>query len=106
MAGAADGHELAEGFLTGAGLAALLEVAKGGRHGIRDHLLLIMMFYHGLRVSEPLTRQVVSYVVGATAKRAGLPGVHPHTLSHSCGYYLANKSHDLRLIRSSLLEIL
>jgi len=24
---------------------------------------------------------------------------HPHTLRHSCGYYLANKSHDLRLVQ-------
>jgi len=33
------------------------------------------------------------------AIRQGSFDGHPHTLRHSCGYYLANKSHDLRLIQ-------
>jgi len=51
---------------------------------------------------QPLTRQAVSYLVGLAAQRAGLPGVHPRTLRHSYGYYLANKGHDLRLIQDYL----
>ncbi len=40
--------------------------------------------------------------MGLAARRACLPGVHPHTLRHSSGYYLANKGHDLRLIQDYL----
>jgi integrase len=35
-------------------------------------------------------------------KSAGLQGVHPHTLRHSCGYYLANRGTDLRTMQDYL----
>lgn len=162
LAEAADLHERARDYLAPGEVARLLEAGKAGRHGSRDHLLLLMTFRHGLRVSEavglrrdeldldrarlwvrrlkgglsveqpiagdelraikrylasrtdalpwlfisergqPLTRQAVNYLVATAALRAGLPNVHPHTLRHSCGFALADKGHDLRLIQDYL----
>lgn len=51
----------------------------------------------------PMTRQAVNYLVGETARRAKLQfGVHPHKLRHSCGYYLANRGYDTRLVQDYL----
>jgi integrase len=51
----------------------------------------------------PMTRQAFNYFCAEVGKRAKLPmRVHPHTLRHSCGFALANKGRDTRLIQDYL----
>jgi type 1 fimbriae regulatory protein FimB len=51
---------------------------------------------------RPLTRQSVNYLIAMAAERAGLSPVYPHMLRRSCGFYLANRGYDLRLIQDCL----
>ena len=51
----------------------------------------------------PFTPDAINRLVKTIGKRAKLPfPVHFHMLRHSCGYYLANKGCDLRLIQDYL----
>ena len=53
--------------------------------------------------SERMTRSAFWRIVSNAGDRAGLPvKAYAHQLRHSCGYYLANKGCDLRLIQDYL----
>ncbi len=52
---------------------------------------------------ERMSRSAFWCVVALAGERAGLPvKAYAHLLRHSCGYYLANKGCDLRLIQDYL----
>jgi type 1 fimbriae regulatory protein FimB len=87
------------------GLSVEQPIAGDELRAIKRYLAMRADALPWLFVSErdqPLTRQGVNYLVAAAAARAGLTGVHPHTLRHSCGFALADKGHDLRLIQDYL----
>jgi type 1 fimbriae regulatory protein FimB len=52
LAPAVDDHERDRDYLTDSEMKALLAAARKGRFGVRDHALLLVMYRHGLRVSE------------------------------------------------------
>ena len=52
VTGAADERERAKDYLSPGKIAKLLDATKAGRHGVRDHLSMLISYCHGLRVSE------------------------------------------------------
>ena len=49
-----------------------------------------------------LTRQAINYLLIEIGRRAGLGHVHPHMLRHACGYALADKGTDFRVMQDFL----
>jgi len=87
------------------GLSVEQPVAEDELRAIRRWLPLRDDTLPWLFISErkqPLTRQAVNYIVSQAGQRAKLGHIHPHMLRHSCGFALANKGYDLRLIQDYL----
>ena len=156
-----DLHEKDRNYFFGDEIEQLLEEAKKNRYGVRDHLIILMMYRHGFRVSElvnvtlkdidlkrariwvqrvkgslsteqpiagdelrairrylkerdselpwlfiserqqQLSRKALNTMLERMGERLGLHA-HPHKLRHSCGYYLADKGNDFRVIQDYL----
>jgi type 1 fimbriae regulatory protein FimB len=154
--------------LTGREVERLIDAARTGRNQARDRCLLLLMFRHGLRVSEacgltldqvdsesrvlhvnrlkggfstthplggdelraigawlkdrarmklpatvksffvskqrrPLHRKTINLLLHTYSKAAELPLLaHPHMLRHACGFALADRGADTRLIQDYL----
>jgi superfamily I DNA/RNA helicase len=81
-------------------------------HDRADSADLINLVRHEQRLSEKAKRfplkdtclaiRAVNHMIAAAGKRADLGRIHPHMLRHSCGYALANKGQDFRLIQDWL----
>ncbi len=155
--------EQSKNFLTETELNALLQGASKTRYSIRNQAIILVMFWHGLRVTElcnlntadfdikngrlyvkriknglstthpvrpevmrilkrylkkrktsfkPLfinergdqfTRYPINYMLERASKLSTLPfKVNPHMLRHGCGFALANRGLDTRLIQDYL----
>jgi len=51
-------------FLTEAEMQRVLDAARHGRHGVRDYLLLLLTYRHGLRVSETIDLRLKDFDLG------------------------------------------
>lgn len=76
------------------------------RSWLRERSALVDAHATWLFLSErkgQMTRQAVNYIFAEIGKKAGLSfQVYPHMLRHSCGFALANKGLDTRLIQDLL----
>ena len=83
--------------LTAAEIDKLISAAKGGRNGVRDRCLLLLMFRHGLRVSEACGLKMSqvdteSRVLHVERLKRGLSTTHPL------------RSEEIRAIKAWLIE--
>ena len=69
-------------YLTAAEVEALIEAAKGNRHGHRDATMILLAFRHGLRAAELVDLEwsqvdVAAAVLHVRRAKKGTPATHP-----------------------------
>jgi len=79
---ATDGHERGKDFLSPDEVDRLLEAAKKGRYGRRDNLICLLMYRHGLRITEALRLRLADFDLQrsrlwVTRLKGGLSTEHP-----------------------------
>lgn len=73
---------------------------RAARKWLRERPTAAQDFVFTSERGSPLTRQGAWRIVKEAGERAGLEiEVHPHMLKHSCGFFLANRGYDTRLIQ-------
>lgn len=87
----------ARDYLTDLEVASLLQATKGSRHEARDRCLLLLMFRHGLRVTEACTLTLAqvdldSRILHVSRLKKGLSTTHPL------------RTDELRMIRAWLTQ--
>jgi type 1 fimbriae regulatory protein FimB len=92
---AVDAHERGKGYLSPGEVEKLLKAAKDGRHGDRDHALLLLMYRHGLRVSEAINIKL-SHV------NLDIPHIWVQRLKGSLSTEQRIQGDDLRVLRRYL----
>jgi type 1 fimbriae regulatory protein FimB/type 1 fimbriae regulatory protein FimE len=69
-------------YLTPAEMEKLMDAATGGRYGQRDRTLLLLMYRHGLRVSEAVCLRWEQFdlkagLLSVQRLKGGVPSTHP-----------------------------
>ena len=73
---------------------------RATRKWFRERLQTALDFVFVSERDAPLTRQAAWRIIKEAGSKAGIElEVHPHMLKHSCGFYLANRGLDTRLIQ-------
>ena len=84
-------------FLTEAEMKRFLDAARHGRHGLRNHALMLMAFRHGLRVSEVIDLRMKDIDL-ETAR------LYVHRKKGSLSTHQPIEGDELRAIRAWLRE--